>query len=232
MKSTFVGSAVSVLLVFSAISYAKDYVQGQDPKPTQQQVQQSSQQVQTSNQQAGSVPATSQPAAESAKQELSTSDAPLLTSVPKAPVEPVSVVNDGGSKAVAAAQTYSATAYSLRGRTASGRPVSRGLIAADPSVLPLGTRVRVEAGALSGEYLVADTGGAVRGRRIDIWTPTAREAKQFGRRAVKLTVLSFGGKRAKSASERANSASVSPRRVNGLAPTSSPALQPADKREE
>ena len=230
MKSTFVGSAVSVLLVFSAISYAKDYVQGQDPKPTQQHVQQSSQQVQTSNQQPGSMPA-NQPAAESAK-ELSTSDASSLTSVPKAPVEPVSIVNDGGSKPVVPAQTYTATAYSLRGRTASGRPVSRGLIAADPSVLPLGTRVRVEAGALSGEYLVADTGGAVRGRRIDIWTPTAREAKQFGRRAVKLTVLSFGGKRAKSASERANSASVSPRRVDGLAPTSSPALQPADKREK
>jgi len=94
-------------------------------------------------------------------------------------------------------QTYSATAYSLRGRTASGRPVSRGLIAADPAVLPLGTRVRVEAGSFSGEYVVADTGGAVKGRRIDIWTPTAGEAMRFGRRAVKLTVLQFGGKRGK-----------------------------------
>src|SRR5207237_2274745 len=94
-------------------------------------------------------------------------------------------------------QTYTATAYSLRGRTASGRYVSRGLIAADPAVLPLGTRVRVEAGSLSGEYLVADTGGAVRGRHIDIWTPTSREAMQFGRHAVKLTVLSFGVRRLK-----------------------------------
>jgi 3D (Asp-Asp-Asp) domain-containing protein len=89
---------------------------------------------------------------------------------------------------------YVATAYSLRGRTASGRPVARGLIAADPRVLPLGSRVRLEAGSLSGEYLVADTGGAVRGKRIDIWTPTAREAMRFGRRVVKLTVLSWGGK--------------------------------------
>jgi 3D (Asp-Asp-Asp) domain-containing protein len=225
MKSTFIGSAVSVLLVFSAISYAKDYVQGQDPKPTQQQVQQSSQQVQTSNQQAGSVPAASQPAAESAKQESPISDPSSPTSVSKVPVEPVSAVKDGGSYPVVAAQTYTATAYILRGRTASGRPVSRGLIAADPSVLPLGTRVRVEAGGLSGEYLVADTGGAVRGRRIDIWTPTAREAMRFGRRAVKLTVLSFGGKRAKSAS-------VSPRRVNGLATAASPAIQPSDKQQK
>ena len=219
MKSTFFGSAVSVLLVFSAISYAKDYVQRQDAKPTQQ-----PSQIQTSIQQPGSVPATSQPVADSAKQESPITD-PSLTSASKVPVEPVPIVNDGGSKPVVAAQTYTATAYSLRGRTASGRPVSRGLIAADPSVLPLGTRVRVEAGSFTGEYLVADTGGAVKGRRIDIWTPTAREAMHFGRRAVKLTVLSFGGKRAKSAS-------VAPRQVNGVAPSSSPSVQKAEKQEE
>lgn len=95
----------------------------------------------------------------------------------------------------APAASYVATAYSLRGRTASGRQVSKGLIAADPRVLPLGSRVKLEAGPYSGEYLVADTGGAVRGRRIDIWTPTSREAMRFGRRVIKLTVLSFGGKR-------------------------------------
>ena len=91
---------------------------------------------------------------------------------------------------------YIATAYSLRGRTASGRYVSQGIIAADPRVLPLGSRVRLEAGAWSGEYLVADTGGAIRGRKIDIWTPSSREAMRFGRRKVKLTVLSYPAKRA------------------------------------
>ena len=90
---------------------------------------------------------------------------------------------------------YVATAYSLRGRTASGRPVAKGLIAADPRHLPLGSRVRLQAGAYSGEYLVADTGSLVRGRRIDIWTPSSREAMRFGRRTVKLTVLSLGGRR-------------------------------------
>ncbi len=97
--------------------------------------------------------------------------------------------------AIVAPASYVATAYSLRGRTASGRQVSKGLIAADPRFLPLGSRVKLEAGPYSGEYLVADTGGAVRGRRIDIWTPTSREAMRFGRRTIKLTVLSFGGKR-------------------------------------
>ena len=96
-------------------------------------------------------------------------------------------------------QMFSATAYSLRGRTASGQSVTRGVIAADPRVLPIGTRVRVEAGPWTGEYLVADTGGAIKGRKIDIWTPSSREAMQFGRRAVKLTVLALprGAKSAK-----------------------------------
>jgi 3D (Asp-Asp-Asp) domain-containing protein len=93
-------------------------------------------------------------------------------------------------------QTFTATAYSLRGRTASGLSVTRGLIAADRRVLPLGTRVRLEAGTYSGEYLVADTGGLVRGRKIDIWVPNSGEAMRFGRRTVKLTVLTYGGRRA------------------------------------
>ena len=109
---------------------------------------------------------------------------------------------------VTAIQIFSATAYSLRGRTASGQSVTRGLIAADPRVLPIGTRVRLEAGPWTGEYLVADTGGAIRGRKIDIWTPSSREAMQFGRRAVKLTVLSLPASRAKSAKAQAKASST------------------------
>ena len=105
-------------------------------------------------------------------------------------------ISSSVNESIAAPPTsYVATAYSLRGLTASGRPVSKGLIAADPRFLPLGSRVRLEASTYSGEYLVADTGGAVRGRRIDIWTPTSKEAMHFGKRVIKLTVLSYGGKR-------------------------------------
>ncbi len=93
-------------------------------------------------------------------------------------------------------QSFVATAYSLRGRTASGRNVARGLIAADRRVLPLGSRVRIEAGNYTGEYLVADTGGLVRGKKIDIWMPSSVEAMRFGRRMIKLTVLSRGGRAA------------------------------------
>ncbi len=102
--------------------------------------------------------------------------------------------NDAGLPA-SEPMTYVATAYSLRGKTASGKYVTQGIIAADPRVLPLGSRVRLEAGRWSGEYLVADTGGRIKGRKIDIWTPSTREAMRFGRRKVKLTILSYGGKR-------------------------------------
>jgi 3D (Asp-Asp-Asp) domain-containing protein len=108
-------------------------------------------------------------------------------SAPKAAVD--NSEPEAETQASSPAVTFTATAYSLRGRTASGGGVRRGIIAADRRVLPIGTRVRLEAGPYSGEYLVADTGGAVRGRKIDIWVPHTGEAMRFGRRPVKLTVL-------------------------------------------
>ncbi len=99
------------------------------------------------------------------------------------------------SKPEPPSRSFVATAYNLRGRTASGKFVSRGLIAADRKMLPLGTRVRLDAGKYSGEYLVADTGGAIRGRIIDIWVPRYHEARRFGRRKVKLTVLGYTPKK-------------------------------------
>lgn len=95
----------------------------------------------------------------------------------------------GAAETASPAVTFTATAYSLRGRTANGDAVRRGIIAADRRVLPIGTRVRLDAGSYSGEYLVTDTGGAVRGRKIDIWVPHTSEAMRFGRRPVRLTVL-------------------------------------------
>ena len=115
----------------------------------------------------------------------------------KSGVEASESLTTSNSEASAKPINYEATAYSLRGKTASGRMVSRGLIAADPRLLPLGSRVRLDHPGYSGEYLVADTGGKIRGKRIDIWTPTSNEAMRFGRRTVKLTVLSYPAKRAK-----------------------------------
>lgn len=115
-----------------------------------------------------------------------------------APAVPANSRTTAGSVVLEPAQKFTATAYALPGRTASGHSVRRGLIAADHS-LPLGTRVRLDAGHYSGEYLVADRGARVRGRVIDIWVPNNGEAMRFGRRPVKLTILSYGAKRAKRA---------------------------------
>lgn len=85
--------------------------------------------------------------------------------------------------------SFSATAYCLRGRTASGSSVRRGIIAADPRVLPLGTRVNLAGGGQSGSYVVTDTGGKIKGKRIDIWMASCSDARRFGRRNVNISVL-------------------------------------------
>ena len=86
--------------------------------------------------------------------------------------------------------TMRATAYTGHGRTASGKRVRRGMIAADRRVLPLGTKVRLKnAGRYSGVYRVEDTGKRIRGRKIDIYMPSRGAAKQFGRQTVKVEVL-------------------------------------------
>ena len=84
--------------------------------------------------------------------------------------------------------SFIATAYCLRGRTASGHGVRRGIIAADPRVLRLGSRVNLGAGAYSGQYVVSDTGGRIKGKKIDIWVPSCAEARRFGRRTVMIGV--------------------------------------------
>jgi 3D (Asp-Asp-Asp) domain-containing protein len=96
------------------------------------------------------------------------------------------------SKAAGAAASkgsFTATAYCLKGRTAMGHGVRRGIIAADPRVLKLGSRVNLGGGGYSGQYLVSDTGGGIKGRRIDIWVPSCAEARRFGRRTVSIGVL-------------------------------------------
>ncbi len=111
--------------------------------------------------------------------------------------EVITIEVDNLSKSKAAALTeklnaraFTATAYCLKGRTASGGGVRRGIVAADPRVLPLGTRISMSAGSYSGSYMVADTGGSVRGRKLDIWVPSCSEAMRFGRRTVTVAVVS------------------------------------------
>ena len=83
-----------------------------------------------------------------------------------------------------------ATAYAQHGTTLNGTKARRGVIAADPRILPMGTKVRVTgAGEYSGHYVVEDTGRGIKGREIDLFIPSHREAKRFGRKDVKVKVV-------------------------------------------
>lgn len=72
------------------------------------------------------------------------------------------------------------------GLTFTGLRAQRGIIAVDPTVIPLGTRLYVEGYGLG---VAADIGGAIKGNRIDLCFDTYEEAIQWGRRTVKVYIL-------------------------------------------
>jgi 3D (Asp-Asp-Asp) domain-containing protein len=89
--------------------------------------------------------------------------------------------------------TYRATAYAQSGVTASGEITHRHVVAADPDILPLGSRIKIRrAGRYSGEYVVADTGAKIQGRRLDIYMPSEAACKKFGTKLVRVRVIQVG----------------------------------------
>ena len=81
---------------------------------------------------------------------------------------------------------FEATAYCYTGnRTYTGTWPSRGTIAVDPTIIPLGTRLFVEG---YGEGIAEDTGGAIQGHIIDLYMESEDECWAWGRRQVKVQV--------------------------------------------
>ena len=103
---------------------------------------------------------------------------------PPAPVESVAAATQTAPAAPpppprpGGTMTVYATGYCLKGTTATGLPVGPGIVAVDPSVIPLGTRMTIPG---YGEGVAADTGGSIRGARIDVWIKSCAEAAAFGR---------------------------------------------------
>ena len=95
--------------------------------------------------------------------------------------------NNPAPTAVAHGRTITmlATAYSMPGHTATGLPVGWGVVAVDPSVIPLGSHMYIPG---YGDAVAADTGGAIIGNRIDLWFPTVAQAYAWGERMVTITV--------------------------------------------
>lgn len=84
------------------------------------------------------------------------------------------------------ATAYTAGCSGCSGITAIGRPAGHGIVAVDPSVIPLGTRLYIPG---YGFAIAGDTGGAIRGNRIDLGFDSISDAIQFGRRPVKVYTL-------------------------------------------
>src|SRR5262245_7129314 len=80
----------------------------------------------------------------------------------------------------AAPVRFIATAYCTGRITKSGAPVAKGIVAADPDVLPLGSVIRISGAApYNGTYRVLDTGGLIRKRRVDVYIPDCAAARRF-----------------------------------------------------
>jgi 3D (Asp-Asp-Asp) domain-containing protein len=98
---------------------------------------------------------------------------------------------DGTIKLAGAALSMIATAYTAScagcsGYTAIGPRAGHGIVAVDPRVIPLGTRLFIPG---YGSAVAGDTGGAIRGNRIDLGFNSNSDATRFGRRTVVVYVL-------------------------------------------
>ena len=96
------------------------------------------------------------------------------------PAAPPAEIGPGGKTL-----TVVATGYALRGHTATGIPTGWGVVAVDPSVIPLGTHLSIPG---YGSGVAADTGSAVHGATIDLWFPSVGEAHAWGSRTVTISL--------------------------------------------
>jgi 3D (Asp-Asp-Asp) domain-containing protein len=84
------------------------------------------------------------------------------------------------------ATAYTAACSGCSGTTASGRPAGHGVVAVDPRYIPLGSHLFIPG---YGHAYAGDTGGAIRGNRIDLGFDSERDAMVFGRRPIVVYVL-------------------------------------------
>lgn len=101
---------------------------------------------------------------------------------------------DLATPVVGTSQMFTATAYCKGETTTSGVTVRSGVAAADPALLPVGSVVRLDApdSRYDGIWTIMDTGPAVQGRALDLYTWNCNDALKFGRAPVRVNVLRLG----------------------------------------
>ncbi|MBS4189882.1 LysM peptidoglycan-binding domain-containing protein [Bacillus sp. FJAT-49705] len=118
----------------------------------------------------------------------STSNTGSKQSTPEATAPSTS--NTGSKEITMEATAYTASCEGCSGITATGinlkaNPNAK-VISVDPTIIPLGSKVYVEG---YGEAIAGDTGGAIKGNRIDVFIPSQQDAINFGVKQLKVTIL-------------------------------------------
>ncbi|MCK1990069.1 LysM peptidoglycan-binding domain-containing protein [Lysinibacillus fusiformis] len=108
-----------------------------------------------------------------------------------APEANASSTNKTASKEIIVeASAYTASCEGCSGITSTGMNLKTNpnakVISVDPAVIPLGSKVYVEG---YGEAIAGDTGGAIKGKRIDVFFPSQQDAINFGVKQLKVTIL-------------------------------------------
>ncbi|WP_271853624.1 LysM peptidoglycan-binding domain-containing protein [Planococcus maritimus] len=119
----------------------------------------------------------------------STQAAPTPASAPAA-AKPAAASTQSGKEMTVSATAYTAYCAGCSGITRTGIDLrsnpNQKVIAVDPSVIPLGSKVWVEG---YGTAIAGDTGGAIKGNKIDVFIPTQSEALKWGRKNITIKIL-------------------------------------------
>ena len=137
------------------------------------------------------VSSTSKTAPKDSVSEATAPSTSTTASKQNAPEANASSTNKTASKEIIVeASAYTASCEGCSGITATGinlktNPNAK-VISVDPTVIPLGSKVYVEG---YGEAIAGDTGGAIKGKRIDVFFPSQQDAINFGVKQLKVTIL-------------------------------------------
>jgi 3D (Asp-Asp-Asp) domain-containing protein len=145
--------------------------------------------INTANDQETDLPVN--PAAPTVTEPFPVSAKPVIAQAKKKSTPVIKLTSSTHAKEITVKATaYTASCQGCSGITKTGINIKENpdkkVIAVDPSVIPLGSKVYVEG---FGEATAEDTGSAIKGKRIDIFIPSEQDALDFGVKKLKVTIL-------------------------------------------